>query len=273
MVIVLQRRFDMKEISERIKLIRKCTRSTEKEFAAKIGISVDILFQWENDTLSPSLEELLKISHTFNISTDFILNGKANSTDDILLNRKLSKEDLLQEIKLCLLNNLESPQSKKAIDKIVEIAMLKDKVSIQNIDLNNKIIFNVKDIINLGDFAIYSDIQKSFEIKGKITFDLLSPHKHSLNFYGEALKNNSEQLEDTFLEYTSNKELWNDEVILWLINNGAVCIEFTSIEGTTDTRYSIDGCSDTNTTYKPVYEENLILTFLLKSELERKLHK
>lgn len=263
----------MKEISERIKLIRKCTRNTKEEFAAKIGISVDVLVQWENNTQSPSLEELLKISQIFNISTDFILHGKANNTDDALLNKKLSKEDLLQEIKLCLLNSLESPQSKKAIDKIVEIAMLKDKVSIQNIDLNSKIFFNITDIVNLGNFTIYNDIQKSFEIKGKITFDLLSPHKHSLNFYGEALKNDSEYLEDTFLDYTSNKELWNDEVILWLINNGAVCIEVTSIKGKTDMRYSIDGCSDTNTTYEPVYEENLILTFLLKSELERKLHK
>lgn len=263
----------MKEISERIKLIRKCTRSTEQEFAAKIGVPIDTLLQWESNALSPTLEELLKISQTYNISTEFILNGKANNTDNLLLNKKLSKEDLLQEIRQFLLNNLKSYQSQTSIDKIVEIAILKDKIDIQNIDLKDKIFFETKDILGIGDYAIFADIKKSFEVNGTITFDLLSPHKHSLEFYNEALENDSDQLEETFLEYTSNKELWNDEIILWLINNGAVCIEFVSIDETTNRGYSSDGCPDTNTTYEPVYKENLILTFLLKSELERKLKK
>lgn len=263
----------MKEISERIKLIRKCARDSENDFATKIGVSVDILLQWENNQSSPSLEELLKISQAYNISTEFILNGNANSTDNLFLNRKLIKEDLIEEIKEYLLNALKSKQSQKFIDKIVEIAILKEKISIQNIDLHNQIYFELKDILDICNYNIYLDIQKSFEINGTITFDLLSPHKHSINFYNEALKSDAEQIENTFLEYTSNKELWNDEIILWLINHGAVCVELTNIEGTTDMSYSIDGCSDTNTTYEPVYEENLILTFLLKSELERKLNK
>lgn len=261
----------MKEVSERIKLIRKCTGNSDKEFATNIGVSVNALLQWESNSLSPSLEELLKISHAYNISTEFILN--ANKTDNLLLNRKLSKEDLIEEIKSYLLNNLKSEQSHNTINKILDVAILKEKISIQNIDLNNQITFEIQDIVNIGDYAIYEDIQKSFKIKDVITFNLLSPRKHSLDFYNEALKNDSEQLENTFLEYTSNKDLWNDEIILWLINNGAVCVEFTSIKGTTDMSYSIDGCSDTNTTYEPVYKENLILTFLLKSELERKLNK
>ena len=82
----------MKEISERIKLIRKCARNSENEFATKIGVSVDILLQWENNQSSPSLEELLKISQTYNISTEFILNGNANSSDNIFLNKKLAKK-------------------------------------------------------------------------------------------------------------------------------------------------------------------------------------
>lgn len=172
-----------------------------------------------------------------------------------------------------MLINLKNQRSHNAIDKIVNIAILKEKISVKNIDLNNEITFNIQDVVNLGDYAVYMDIQNSFTISGVITFDLLSPHKHSLDFYNEALKNDADKIENTFLEYTSDKELWNDEIILWLINNGAVCVEFTSIEGTTDRSYSLDGCSDTNTTYEPIYEENLILTFLLKSELERKLNK
>ena len=261
----------MKEISERIKLIHKCTRYSAKEFAAKIEVPVDILLQWENNQLSPSLEELLKISQVFSVSTEFIINGNANSADETFLNKKLSKGDLKEEIKIYLLNNLNSKQSQRFIDKIVEIAMLKEKISIQNIDFNNQIYFEIKDILDINDYDIYMDIQKSFIIIGVITFDLLSPQKHSLYFYNEALRNDADQVENTFLEYTSNRELWNDEIILWLINNGAVCVELIDIEGRTNRGYSIDGCSDTNTTYEPVYEENLILTFLLKSELERKL--
>lgn len=263
----------MKEISERIKLIRKCTRSSEKVFAAKIGVSVDILSRWESNALSPTLEELIIISQAYNISTEFILNGNANKSDKKLLDKKLSKEDLLNEIKSFLLNNLKCRQSHNAINKIVDIAILEKQISVQNIDLHKNLFFKIQDILNIGDYDVYTDIKKSFTIKGKIIFDLLSPHKHSLAFYDEALKNDSKELENTFLKYTSNKALWQDEVILWMLNHGAVCVEFTSIEGTTNMGYSLDGCTDTNTTYEPIYEENLILTFLLKSELERKLNK
>ena len=264
----------MKEISERIKLIRKCARNSENEFATKIGVSVDILLQWENNQSSPSLEELLKISQTYNISTEFILNGNANSSDNIFLYKKLAKEDLIEEIKEYLLNALKSKQSPKFIDKIVDIAILKEKISIQNIDLHNQIFFELKDILDIGDYNIYLDIQKSFEINGAITFDLLSPHKHSLDFYNEALKNDAEQIENTFLEYTSNKEVWNDEIILWLINHGAVCLELVSYDISATSGFCNDGYPvDIHVYSEPIYEENLILTFLLKSELERKLNK
>lgn len=58
-----------------------------------------------------------------------------------------------------------------------------------------------------------------------------------------------------------------------MINQDATCVEFVGIEGHTEHKYSIDGCANDDTTYEPVYQENLVLTFLLKAELERRVKK
>lgn len=263
----------MKEISERIKLVRKCTRLSREEFSSKVNVSAATLEKWESDSLSPSVEDILKISKTYGISTDFLINGNPTKSDTSFLDRKLSKTDLVDEIKKFILNKLECASSKKIVDKLYEFAQLIDGVFAKEINLEGMISFDIGDLVETGDYDVYLDVAKHFQVNGDIQFEILNPNKHSISFYEEALKNDAENLEVAFLNYTDNKELWNDEILLWMINQGAICVELIDIEEHDYHNYSCDGCPNDNTTYEPIYHENLVLTFLLKAELERRINK
>lgn len=263
----------MKEISERIKLVRKCTRLSREEFSSKVNVSAATLEKWESDSLSPSVEDILKISKTYGISTDFLLNGTPTKSDTSFLDRKLSKTDLADEIKEFILSKLEFASSKKMVDKLYEFVQLIDDIFAKYINLEGIISFDIGDLLETGDYDVYLDVVKHFQVNGDIKFEMLNPNKHSIGFYEEALKNDAENLEVAFLNYTDRKELWNDEILLRMINQGATCVELVDIEGHDNQDFSMDGCRNDNTTYEPVYCENLVLTFLLKGELERRINK
>lgn len=263
----------MKEISERIKLIRKCTHLSKEEFSSKINKSVEVLEKWENDSESPSIEDILKISNTYGISVEFLLNGNVIDSDKFFLDRKLSKTDLTDEIKELFFNKLGFDLNKELIEELYLIAQLNDDVFARDFNLENLIFFNINDLLEIGDYGIYFNIAKNFHINGYVKFEMLNPNKHNISFYEDALKHDRINLETTFLKYTKSKELWNDEILLWMINQGATCVELVNIEEHEHHNWSIDGCPNDNTTYKPIYQENLVLTFLLKAELERKVNK
>ena len=262
----------MKEISQRIELIRKCLRKTIDEFSCDISVTPELVNKWENNCLTPSLEDILKISRVYKISTEYIINGNANNDDKKILERKLLKDDLIDEIKQYLLKELRCEQSIKRIEDIVKISLLEDEIDVRDMDIANNLYFNTQDVINLADFSVYKDIKNSFYMEGVLQFKMLNPQKHSLDFYGEALKTDKQNIENTFLKYTSDESLWNDEVILWLLNNGAVCMEFTGINERDLGYYMPDGFVH-DRKYTPLYGKNLVQTFLLKTELERKLRK
>lgn len=178
----------MKEISERIKLIRKCSHLSKEQFALNICVTADKLEQWEKDFISPSVEEILKISKIYNISTEFLLNGNTSECDIQFLNRKLFKDDLYDEIRKCFLTKLECDISAEMLDSIYDISQLFGDIFAKDINLDGKIFFDVYDLLEINNFDIYFDIKKNFQIKGNIEFKMLDPHKHSLAFYEEALK-------------------------------------------------------------------------------------
>lgn len=43
------------------------------ELAEKLGVSKQSVSNWENDNILPSIDMLLKISHLFSVSTDYLL--------------------------------------------------------------------------------------------------------------------------------------------------------------------------------------------------------
>ncbi|PKV50838.1 DNA-binding XRE family transcriptional regulator [Aquimarina sp. MAR_2010_214] len=63
-------------IGSRIKLIRKQADMTQAQFAEAIGMKQSPLSQIESDKILPSIETLKIVRRKFNISYDFIIDGK-----------------------------------------------------------------------------------------------------------------------------------------------------------------------------------------------------
>ena len=60
-------------LNERIKQLRTQRGLSQVDLAQKLGVSKQSVSNWENDNIQPSIEMLLKISHVFSVSTDFLL--------------------------------------------------------------------------------------------------------------------------------------------------------------------------------------------------------
>jgi transcriptional regulator with XRE-family HTH domain len=60
-------------LGQKLKEIRKDKNISQDELAEKIGIDGRQISRYENDKMSPSIEVLIKIADTFNISVDYLL--------------------------------------------------------------------------------------------------------------------------------------------------------------------------------------------------------
>ena len=59
-----------------LKIIRKQRRFSQLKVALDLNISREALSHYENGKRSPDLEMLRKLSQYFNVSIDFLINGK-----------------------------------------------------------------------------------------------------------------------------------------------------------------------------------------------------
>ena len=59
-----------------LKQIRKERRLTQLKVAMDLNISREALSHYENDKREPSIDMLIKMSEYFNVSIDFLINGK-----------------------------------------------------------------------------------------------------------------------------------------------------------------------------------------------------
>ena len=59
--------------NERLRELRTASGLSQVDLAEKLGVSKQSVSNWENDNIQPSIDMLLKISRTFNVSTDFLL--------------------------------------------------------------------------------------------------------------------------------------------------------------------------------------------------------
>ena len=63
----------MTKFNENIKELRKQSGLNQTNFAKKIGVSRNVLANWECDKSEPSLDELIRISKTFDIGYEELL--------------------------------------------------------------------------------------------------------------------------------------------------------------------------------------------------------
>lgn len=60
-------------LSKNIYELRTSFGWTQVQLAQKLGVTKQTVSNWENDNIQPSIDMLIKISKTFNASTDYLL--------------------------------------------------------------------------------------------------------------------------------------------------------------------------------------------------------
>ncbi len=82
-------------IGEKIIQLRKQHQMSQAEFAKKVGVSRTIIGNYERNTNMPSVEILLSMANTFNVSIDYIIGeGQLSSYDKQVL-RRIEEIELL----------------------------------------------------------------------------------------------------------------------------------------------------------------------------------
>ncbi len=60
-------------LSKKICELRLSFGWTQVQLAQKLGITKQTVSNWENDNIQPSIDMLVKLAKTFNVSTDYLL--------------------------------------------------------------------------------------------------------------------------------------------------------------------------------------------------------
>ena len=60
-------------LNQRIRELRKARHWSQVELADKLGISKKSLSNWENNNIQPSIEMLMRLASSLNVSTDHLL--------------------------------------------------------------------------------------------------------------------------------------------------------------------------------------------------------
>lgn len=73
----------MIEFGERIKKLRKQKTLTQAQLAKRLWVTKSIISAYESGNKYPSLDMLIKLSQTFNVSTDYLLGVNKKQYIDI----------------------------------------------------------------------------------------------------------------------------------------------------------------------------------------------
>ena len=58
---------------EILKMMRKSRNLNQVQLAAQLNVTKQTISNWENNNILPSIDMLVKISHYFSVSTDYLL--------------------------------------------------------------------------------------------------------------------------------------------------------------------------------------------------------
>ena len=58
---------------EMLKMMRKSRNLNQVQLAAQLNVTKQTISNWENNNILPSIDMLVKISHYFSVSTDYLM--------------------------------------------------------------------------------------------------------------------------------------------------------------------------------------------------------
>ncbi len=85
-------------VADRIRYLREKNNMTQTDLANKLGISRSAVNSWEMSISSPSIANIIEMSHIFNVTTDYILSNSNKILVDITELGNKEREIVLQLI-------------------------------------------------------------------------------------------------------------------------------------------------------------------------------
>ena len=81
----------LEEIGKRISERRKLMRLTQEQLAEQMDVSIQMISNLERGVKAIRIDNLIRLSQTLNISTDYILTGKQTTDDLVTLADQISQ--------------------------------------------------------------------------------------------------------------------------------------------------------------------------------------
>ncbi|WP_315122128.1 helix-turn-helix transcriptional regulator [uncultured Clostridium sp.] len=75
------------ELSERLQQLRKLANYSQEQLAEMLCISRQAISKWESGQSNPDINNIIKLSEIYNVSTDYILMGKDNNSNQLESNQ------------------------------------------------------------------------------------------------------------------------------------------------------------------------------------------
>lgn len=92
----------MSDIKQRLMELREIHGLSKAEFAQKLGINKSAITRWENGDVKPTLDVLINISKTFNVSLDWLAGFDTDYEYDSILKKCLNSGISKDKLKLLL---------------------------------------------------------------------------------------------------------------------------------------------------------------------------
>lgn len=85
----------IKDLPEKLKMLRTKYNLSQREVAKKLNVSSSIISGYETGERTPSTENILALSHLYHCTTDYLLGNKIQTTSIVLDATGLSREQIL----------------------------------------------------------------------------------------------------------------------------------------------------------------------------------
>lgn len=258
----------MLDFQKRLNELIKITRISDEQVVCALQIEKEILSDWKQGKAVPDVNQAIQLGKLFHVSLEYLLNGEPTAEDSELLNRTLSPDEIQTDVKRELAATLSSIRKSVDLDEVMAICHVSMDISARD-DVVDHMSFKISEVIRLKDWKIYKALQK-YKFDAPLKFDtIINNEIVEIDFYNECVSTDHENIDNALDAFISSALPWNDEIVLFLLNNGAVILKLAYLERSVN--YSMDGCSDTR--YEEIYEPDMATTKLLKWELERRLKK
>ena len=101
----------IKDLAQKLQMLRIKHSYTQNQVAMKIGVSPSSISSYESGERTPSVDNLLALSHVYGCSTDFLL-GKPNTEQGLFLNTKGLSDKQIEVLKT-IIESFEAKNKKR----------------------------------------------------------------------------------------------------------------------------------------------------------------